>query len=186
MSGMTRLRFLLFAPFLLAVAPAEGQQPARSSGFNSNAPVDVDAGRIEVQDRADRAIFSGGVTATQGNMRMTSARLTVAYTNTSGIDVQRLVAEGGVTVRTPSETAQGNTAIYDVDRRQVTMLGNVHLTQGANRVQGARLVLDLNSHRAVVDGGGTGGRVSGRFTVPQHQQSGTPAATPAAGSGHNS
>ena len=183
MSAMTRLRFLLFAPVLLAVAPASGQQQARSglSGFNSNAPVDVDAGRIEVQDRADRAIFSGGVVATQGNMRMTSARLTVAYTNTSGVDVQRLVAEGGVTLRTPSETAQGNTAIYDVDRRQVTMLGNVHLTQGQNRVQGARLVLDLNSHRAVMDGGGTGGRVSGRFTVPQRQQS----ATPAPSSGNN-
>ncbi len=183
MSGMMRLRFLLFAPFLFAVAPAEGQQPARSglSGFNSNAPVDVDAGRIEVQDRADRAIFSGGVVATQGNLRMTSARLTVAYTNTSGVDVQRLVAEGGVTLHTPSETAQGNTAIYDVDRRQVTMIGNVHLTQGQNRVQGGRLVLDLNSHRAVMTGGGPTGRVSGRFTVPQRQQSGAPAT-----SGHNS
>ena len=187
MNAMTRLRFLLFAPALLAVAPAEGQQAARSgSGFNSNAPVDVDAGRIEVQDRADRAIFSGGVVATQGNMRMTSARLTVAYTNTSGVDVQRLVAEGGVTLRTPSETAQGNTAIYDVDRRQVTMLGNVHLSQGANRVQGARLVLDLNSHRAVMDGGGTGGRVSGRFTVPQRQQGSTPAPSSGGSSNNNS
>jgi lipopolysaccharide export system protein LptA len=171
MSGMTRLRLLLLAPFVLAVAPAEGQQSSGSglSGFNSNAPVDVDAGRIEVQDRADRAVFSGGVIATQGNLRMTSARLTVAYTNTSGVDVQRMVADGGVVLRTPTETAQGNTAIYDVDRRIVTMLGGVHLTQGQNRVQGARLVLDLNSHRAVMDGGATGGRVSGRFTVPQRQ-----------------
>jgi lipopolysaccharide export system protein LptA len=186
MSGMTRLRFLILAP-LLAVAPASGQQAARSggSGFNSNAPVDVDAARIEVQDRADRAIFSGGVTATQGNLRMTSERLTVAYTNTSGVNVERLEASGGVTVRTPTETAQGNFAIYDVDRRIVTMIGGVHLTQGANRVQGGRLVLDLNSHRAVVDGGAAGGRVRGRFTVPQNQQNrgttATPAATPASG-----
>ena len=32
-------------------------------GHNSNAPVDVSADRIEVQDRADRAIFSGNVVA---------------------------------------------------------------------------------------------------------------------------
>ena len=168
MSGMTRLRFLLLIPALAAVAPASGQQSGRS-GFNSNAPVDVAADRIEVQDRADRAIFSGNVIARQGNMTMNAARLTVAYTDTSGVDVQRLEASGGVTLRTPSETARGNFAIYDVNRRIVTLTGGVHLTQGQNRVQGGRLVLDLNSHRAVMDGGGSTGRVSGRFTVPQRQ-----------------
>ena len=90
-------------------------------------------------------------------------------TTQSGIDVQRLEASGGVTLRTPSETARGNFAIYDVNRRIVTLTGGVHLTQGQNRVQGGRLVLDLNSHRAVMDGGGSTGRVSGRFTVPQRQ-----------------
>jgi lipopolysaccharide export system protein LptA len=177
MSAMTRLRFLLLAPALIALAPAEGQQAARTGGsaFNSNAPWDVDADRIEVQDRADRAIFSGNVVARSGNTTINSARLTVFYTNNSGVDVQRLVAQGGVTMHTPSETAQGSTAIYDVDRRLVTMTGGVHLTQGQNRVQGGRLVLDLNSHRAVMDGGGSTGRVSGRFTVPQRQQGATPA-----------
>ena len=175
MSNMTRFRFLLLAPGLLAVAPAEGQQAARTggaSGFNSNAPVDVDADRIEVQDRADRAIFSGNVVARQGNMTLNSARLTVIYTNTNGVDVQRLEATGGVTIRTPSETAQGNVGLYDVNRRLITLIGGVHLTQGQNRVQGGRLVLDLNTHRAVMDGGSSSGRVSGRFTVPQRQTTG--------------
>jgi lipopolysaccharide export system protein LptA len=166
MRAVTRFRLLALLP-LLAVAPAAGQQARSGGGFNSNAPVDIDADRIEVQDRADRAIFQGNVIARQGNMTMNAARVSVAYTNTSGIQVERIEATGGVTLRTPTETAQGNFAIYDVDRRLVTMIGNVRLVQGTNRVQGGRLVLDLNSHRAVMDGGGTGGRVSGRFTVPQ-------------------
>jgi lipopolysaccharide export system protein LptA len=166
MRAVTRFRFLALLP-LLAVAPAAGQQSRSGGGFNSNAPVDIDADRIEVQDRADRAIFSGNVIARQGNMTMNAARVNVAYTNTSGVQVERIEASGGVTLRTPTETARGNFAIYDVDRKIVTMIGGVHLTQGSNRVQGGRLVLDLNSHRAVMDGGGTGGRVSGRFTVPQ-------------------
>ena len=179
---MTGLRFLLLAPLLLAVAPAEGQQqPARTrgaSGFNSNSPVDVQSDRVEVQDRADRAIFSGNVVAQQGNMTINSARLTVIYTNNNGVDVQRLEATGGVTLRTPSETAQGNVGLYDVDRRLVTLIGDVHLTQGQNRVQGGRLTLDLNTHRAVLTGGsgpaGQSGRVSGRFTVPRRQGQTTP------------
>lgn len=166
---MTHLRFLLLAPALLAVAPAEGQQQSARTGFNSNSPVDVQADRIEVQDRADRAIFSGNVVATQGNMTMNAARVTVVYTNNGGVDVQRMEATGGVRLHTPSETATGNVGLYDVDRRLVTLIGNVHLTQGQNRVQGGRLVLDLNSHRAVLTGGGQTGRVSGRFTVPRRQ-----------------
>ena len=57
------------------------------------------------------------------------------------------------------------------------MLGGVVLTRAGNEVRGARLVIDLNSGRATVDGsavgGGTsasGGRVTGRFTVPQKTQ----------------
>ena len=174
MSKVNRILPLALLPLLL-VAPAIGQ-PSGSGlkGHDSDAPVDVAADRIEVQDRADRAIFSGNVDARQGNLRLTAARLTVAYASTGGIDIKRLEASGGVTLRTPSETATSQFAIYDLDRRLVTMIGGVRLTQGANRVQGGRLVLDLDSGRAVMDGGGgapgtaaSGGRVTGRFTVPR-------------------
>jgi lipopolysaccharide export system protein LptA len=155
---------------LLAVAPLlaqqAGQPRARGGGSSSNAPVDVGADRIEVQDRADRAIFSGNVVARQGNLTLNSARLTVIYANGQGIQIKRLEASGGVTLHTPSETARSQFAIYDLDRRLVTMLGGVNLDQGANHVQGGRLVLDLDTHRAVMDGGG---RVTGRFTVPRRQ-----------------
>jgi len=164
MSGVTRYLPLALLP-LLAVAPASGQQGR--GGFDSNAPVDVGADRIEVQDRANRAVFSGNVEARQGNMRMNAARLTVVYAGGQNVQIQRLEASGGVILRTPTETARSQFAIYDVPRRIVTMIGGVNLDQGANHVQGGRLVLDLDSHRAVMDGGG--GRVTGRFTVPQRQ-----------------
>jgi lipopolysaccharide export system protein LptA len=158
-------RFLPFALLpLLAVAPALGQGSSALKGHDTNAPVDVGADRIEVQDRADRAIFSGSVVARQGNLTLNSARLTVIYANGQGIQIKRLEASGGVTLHTPTETARSQFAIYDLDRRLVTMLGGVNLDQGANHVQGGRLVLDLDSHRAVMDGGG---RVTGRFTVPR-------------------
>lgn len=174
MSGVNRLRLLALSALLLAVAPAAGQQGRSGGGsFNSDAPVDVGADRIEVQDRADRAIFSGNVIARQGNLQLNAVRLTVIYANSNGIQIKRLEASGGVTLRTPSETARSQFAIYDLDRRIVTMIGSVTLTQSANHVQGGRLVLDLDSHRAVMDGGGAGGaaggRVTGRFVVPRRQ-----------------
>nr|WP_089221441.1 LptA/OstA family protein [Sphingomonas laterariae] len=169
---MTRGPALLFSILLASAAgPALGQGAVSAlKGHNSNAPVDVEADRIEVQDRADRAIFSGNVNVRQADLTMNSARLTVAYSGgTSGTQIQRLDASGGVTVRSPSETARGSVAIYDLDRRLITMLGNVTLTQGANTVNGGRLVIDLDSGRSTIDGkgvgGASGGRVTGRFTV---------------------
>ena len=138
--------------------------------------VDVAADRIEVQDRADRAIFSGNVVARQAELTLNAARVTVAYTSAGGIEIERIDATGGVTVRSPSETARGRVAIYDLRNRLITLLGDVTLTRGQSHVNGERLVLNLDTGRAVMDGGAStpagtsadnGGRVTGRFTVPQ-------------------
>jgi lipopolysaccharide export system protein LptA len=171
MKGMKRfLPALLLAG--LAVGPAASQTSALK-GHNSNAPVDVAADRIEVQDRADRAIFSGNVVVRQAELTLTAARLTVAYSSGGGVELRRIDATGGVTVKSPSETARGNVGIYDLDRRIITLIGNVSLVQRDAKVNGGRLTIDLDSGRAVMDGGGPpgttsqGGRVTGTFTVPQ-------------------
>jgi lipopolysaccharide export system protein LptA len=159
----------LAAAALVALAPALGQSSALK-GHDSNAPVDVAADRIEVQDRADRAIFSGNVVVRQAALTMNSARLTVAYSSAGGIEIRRLDASGGVTVRSPSETARGEFAIYDLDKRIITLIGGVTLTRGQSHVKGGRLTIDLDSGRAVMDAPGTsneGGRVTGTFTVPR-------------------
>jgi lipopolysaccharide export system protein LptA len=160
-------------------APAQAQALAN---HNSNAPVDFSAGSIEVQDRADRVVLSGGVRVTQAGMTVTSQRMTVAYSRQGGTDVNRLDATGGVVVTKGEERASGNVAIYDLDRRLITMVGNVQLTQRGNRLNGGRMVIDLNSGRATVDGRGAtrgpdgnvvpgaGGRVTGTFTVPERKQ----------------
>ena len=152
---------------------AHAAQPASAlKGHDSSAPVDVAAQRIEVQDRADRVVFVGNVHATQAELTLDTARLTVAYSSEGGIDIKRLDASGGVVVRSPSETARGDFAIYDLDRRLITVIGDVQLERQGSRVSGSRLVIDLESGRAVIDGGapgvGTnGGRVTGHFTVPR-------------------
>ena len=112
--------------------PRSASRPARRcKGHDSNAPVDVGADRIEVQDRADRAIFSGNVVATPGQyadeLRPPHRRL---RQQPAASTIQRLEASGGVTLRTPTETARSQFAIYDVDRRLVTMIGGVNLDPG--------------------------------------------------------
>ena len=181
MKGVRSAGIILAMTALAATAgSAQVKQQSISAlkGHNSNAPVDVQADRLEVQDRADRAIFAGNVHVTQAEMTLDTSRLTVAYSgaqSSNNVQIRRLDAAGGVVVKSPSETARGDFGIYDLDRKLITLIGNVQLTREDNQINGARLVIDLDSGRAVVDGGPpgvnqTGGRVSGHFTVPQRQQ----------------
>ena len=90
---------------------------------------------------------------------------------------QRLT--GGVLITRGGETARGDVAIYDFDRRIITMAGNVALRRGGDTLNGGRLVIDLASGVSSVDGraggsssglgtpGSGGGRVSGSFSVPK-------------------
>jgi len=174
MIGMRRtIAFPVAAALAGATALAQAQAPVSAlKGHDSSAPVDVSANRIEVQERADRTLFVGDVHVKQGELTLDTARLTVAYKSAGGIQINRLDASGGVVVRSPSETARGQFGVYDLDRKLITLVGDVVLTRGGSQIVGSRLVIDLDSGRAVIDGGPagvaqSGGRVTGHFTVPK-------------------
>ena len=180
-----RATFIGFGSFIVAALALASTGVGDRAGaqvlanHDSNAPVDFAADRIEVQERADRVVISGNVRVTQAGLAITAARMTVAYSQVGGVEVNRIDASGGVTVTKGAERATGNVAIYDLNRRLITLVGNVQLNQGANRLNGGRLVIDLASGRSVVDGQGAvrgadgriqpgqSGRVTGTFTVPK-------------------
>ena len=177
---------------LVALATSVGA--SAQTRHNSNAPIDFGADHIELQDKANRAVLAGSVTVRQAEMTLKAARMTVAYTGQvidGSPQVSRLDASGGVTVSRPDQNARSQYAVYDLNRRVITMVGAVTLKQGANTVSGGRLSINLDTGRATIDGsgvsgGGTnapggvqsqGGRVTGRFSVPE--RSGSPAPAPA-------
>lgn len=145
------------------------------AGFNSSQPVNYAADRIELQDKQNRVILSGNVQITQGDLRLSAARTTVAYTNEGSLKIQRIDATGGVVVNRGSERAQGAAGVYDFNRRVIVLSGGVSLRRGGDTLNGGRLTIDLDSGISSVDGnaaGGSagsssgGGRVSGQFSVP--------------------
>ncbi|WP_156353285.1 MULTISPECIES: LptA/OstA family protein [unclassified Sphingomonas] len=164
---------------LLAIA---GSAPAQTR-HDSNAPIDVSANAIELQDKQQRAVFTGGAVFRQSTMTLTADRVVIAYSGqiTDGApQATRIDATGNVVLTRPDQTAKSRFAVYDINRRVVTMIGGVRLTQGANTLNGGRLSIDLDTGRATIDGSGvgavstpgsgvqqSGGRVTGRFSVPK-------------------
>jgi len=179
MTLFSRMILIGGAAASLSGAPALGQPEGVGAGLrnhDTNAPVDIGADRIEVQERANRAIISGNVDVRQARLQLRADRVTVAYAPQGDNRIQRIDATGSVTLTSPTETIRGNTVIYDLNRKIITLLGNVTLQNPDGTLNGGRLVYDLDSGRAVLDGGvpgapgsaaATTGRVTGRFIVPQ-------------------
>ncbi|WP_394730399.1 LptA/OstA family protein [Altererythrobacter sp. GH1-8] len=167
-----------FAATALLFAGIELQAQA-IAGHDSSAPVSYSADRIELQDRQNRVVLSGDVRIEQAGLTVLSARTLVNYSDAGELSIERITAVGGVTVTRGNETARGDTAIYDFNRRIITMAGNVRINRGGDTLNGGRLVIDLASGVSSVDGRAagsspvagsesSGGRVSGRFSVPQN------------------
>ena len=175
--------------------PATQPKPAAQPRHDSDAPVDFAADHMEVHDLDHRAFLTGSVRIVQQDMTLTSDRATANYTGSvansggggGGPQLHRFDANGHVVVTRPTEIAHGDYGIYDLDKRLVTLIGHVTVDRtgpNAGTTRGGRLVINLNTNQANMDGGdiggagttGAGGRVSGRFTVPKKDQA---TATPA-------
>lgn len=161
---------------LLAAMPAVAQQGGMK--LDSTQPIEVVSDTLEVLQDQQKAIFSGNVVATQGNINMRAATMVVFYRNTdsgnasaTGEGIYRIEAERDVFFASPLETAQGDRAIYDVDGSTVSLFGNVLLTREGNVLKGTQMDYNLNTGRSVLVGGnpvsqGGTGRVRGLF-VPK-------------------
>jgi len=170
-----------FGGFALTAALAGGMALSAQgiASHDSSAPVNYAADRIELQDRENRVILSGNVVIEQAGLTVRSARTLVNFEDTGSLSIQRITATGGVEVTRGDERASGDNAIYDFNRRIITMAGNVRLRRGNDTLNGGRLVIDLQSGLSSVDGSAAGsaggpagstsskGRVTGSFSVPQ-------------------
>lgn len=169
--------------FALAATLAGGMDLAAQgiARHDTRAPVTYDAGKFVLDDRANQVIVSGGVIVTQADLRIQSDRMLMNFTDAGSVEIQRITATGGVVVTRGDERASGDNAVYDFNRRIITMAGNVRLRRGSDTLNGGRLVIDLDSGLSTIDGAASGGsaaapgaaagrgRVTGTFTVPQNR-----------------
>lgn len=165
----------LLALLLLTATAATAQSALKR--HDTDAPIDFDAASIEVRDRDNQALLTGDVKIRQATLTLDADSVKIFYTRPKTGDpaMRRLDAQGNVRVTSPSERAVGRYGIYDVEAKQITLIGDVVLTRGESASRGQRLVIDLDSGNLKFDGANrnaspgapaTGGRVTGRFVVP--------------------
>jgi len=78
--------------------------------------------------------------------------------------VSHLDCAGPVTVLSNTQTATGDSAVYDKPQDKIWIFGHVTLSDSKGNVtKGDKLTYDLTSGQATVNTGGTSGRVKGLF-----------------------
>jgi lipopolysaccharide export system protein LptA len=185
---------LLAAALVPAVAMAQAPGSGLASNYAANAdkPINIEADSLEVDDKKKVAVFTGNVTATQGDFSVRAKEIQVSYTQSAkgegdkaepakkaasgpipgggGAEISRIDAKGKVLVKNKdTQTATGDWAIFEVKKQVITMGGEVVLSEGANTIKGSRLVIDLTTglsrfDTAAAKDGGEGGS-SGRLQM---------------------
>lgn len=128
----------------LTLATAASGQPG--------APIEVEADRLELDERAGTAIYSGEVEIRQGNLRLTGDRVTILR-NDAG-EVTRLTATGERAYleqrHADGEQIQGwgRTAIYHTAERRVELIDRAELQRGGDTFNGAYVEYRID-HRQV-------------------------------------
>ncbi|MFZ4124790.1 MAG: lipopolysaccharide transport periplasmic protein LptA [Rickettsiales bacterium] len=154
---------------------------AHAQQADTKKPMEVASDTLEVLQNEQKAIFVGNVIATQGNINMRAERMVVFYretpsgkqTTSSAVGgekgIYRVEAYGNVIFTTPTETGQGDQAVYNVDTETVDLMGNVTLTRDKNVLKGTSLTYNMATGRSILNSssGQTGGRVRGLFIPNQ-------------------
>lgn len=121
------------------------------STSDRDAPIEVSANALSVDQTTGKAIFDGDVEITQGNMRLTAALVNVVY-DEAGNKIEQLLASGGVNIESGKDSAEADTAEYDVESGVIRMAGNVALLQQGTRITAGKMDVNLNDNTAAFHG----------------------------------
>ena len=141
-----------------------------------NAPIDIDATTLDIDDTQKLAIYRGNVRAQQGDFIVQSVELHAFYTGSTGLtmapgapsassaasgqaaQLSRVEARQKVVVTSKDgQSATGENAVFDVKANTVTLTGKtVFLQQGRNTTECSTVVIDLTTSLSTCSAGPAG------------------------------
>ena len=150
------LSFILFVTFLAGSALAA----------TAPEPTTVTSQRMEYNTEAQTAFFSGNVHVVRGTMEIWSDRLTlflkkdnraasnntVAQTGVSAGEIERIIAEKNVRMKSENRHGECEKATYTLANELLVMEGNPRLYEGKNSIVGERILFYMAEGRSEVIG----------------------------------
>lgn len=149
----TWLLSVVMSLFAVAAFAQGALLPFGSLSAGEAEQVEIAADSLSIDQGTQTAVFTGNVVAGMGELKLSADRVEVVYDTESGAGaVKALLASGNVVFVSGDDSAQADTATYELVAGNVLMEGNVILTQGQNALSGQNLRIDLNARTAQIEG----------------------------------
>jgi lipopolysaccharide export system protein LptA len=185
------------ATFALAQAGKKADAPKKADPFggfgssNSKDPIRIDANKLEVFDKEQKAVYSGDVIAVRGTATTRSTVMTIFYDNKKAQEkkegtaqpaasqaaqdgaLKRIEFTGPVSVVNGTQTMTSDKMVYDAIGKIVTLTGKAVVADGPNVQRGELMTYNTETGIATIINPTPGGRVQGVFT-PGSQDEGKP------------
>jgi lipopolysaccharide export system protein LptA len=174
----------MFLPANEAMSQA-AKKPDPFGGFgssNSKDPIRIDANKLEVFDKEQKAVYSGDVIAVRGTATTRSTVMTIFYDNKKAQEkkegtapaapsqaaqdgaLKRIEFTGPVSVVNGTQTMTSNKMVYDAIGKIVTLTGSAVVADGPNVQRGELMTYNTETGIATIINPTPGGRVQGVFT----------------------
>jgi lipopolysaccharide export system protein LptA len=160
----TRL-FMLMVVSLLLFPVSASAQAQKKLKMDKSQPIDIQSDRLDAYQEKREVIFSGNAIATQGDRKIKADRLLIYYKDRPGAtgkkdiqgmgvvgDLERLEAQGHVTITEPNRIVTGDHAVFYYDLQKIVMTGNAVMSEGKNIIRGGKIIVLLDEDRGIVEG----------------------------------
>ncbi len=138
-----------FGCLLCRSGDAGAGQPPLSK---SRAPIRITADRLDIDQKQKKAVFTGNVVASQEDMTIAAATVTIFFTARDN-EVREIIAAGKpVKIDFRGKTATCARSTYIAAGNKIVLTGKPVLKDGQNVITGDKIIFFLDEERSIVEG----------------------------------
>ena len=164
------MRLLLACALLLIlVLPASAQVSGRAfagfAGSSSGGPINIEADDLRIDEAKGRAVYEGNVVVRRGASTVRTGILTIEFQPGGGLGqdaIDRLRFARGLEVTNADNTVVADGGVFNVRTDDIVLTGRVFVSQGESVAKGCKLIANLKTNRAKLEGCPEKGRKKGR------------------------
>ena len=142
------LIFTIFPSYLLA----DNTGPGFGSIANDrNKPISFSSNSLSFNQETRTSEMEGSVSIIQGNTIRSSDYAEISF-NVDTNELERFYASGNVVLKSGNDIAEGNEAIYNFIKGQLTFLGEVQFSQSGSTIRADKAVINTETGYASMTG----------------------------------
>ena len=145
-----------FLLILLGILPSYLLSENLEGGFGTiandrNEPITFSSDSLFFNEETGASEMKGSVNISQGETSLSSHYAKIVF-NVNTNELERFYASGDVVLQSGTDIAMGDEAVYDFIKNEITLLGDVYLSQAGSTVKAEKALINTETGFASMTG----------------------------------